>query len=167
MCMAATILIVEDWEDDAKLLERELVQLGVTNPVVTLPSAVDAIRYLEGQPPYSDRQQYPLPAIIFLDLKLPGTDGFEFLDWLKTSNRLTNLMVIAISGVDDLASIRRAYSMGACSFLSKPPHPLDLENLMVSFPSGWALAGVKPSTKPAPGTNPSGSQGIEGSQPPD
>src|SRR5215471_9805214 len=145
--MADTILIVEDWEDDAKLLEQALLQLGVRNLLIILPSATEAVLYLEGKFPYSDRKKYPLPGIIFLDLKLPGTDGFEFLEWLKSSDRLSNQTVFAISGIDDLASIRRAYTMGASSFLPKPPRSLDLENLMVSFPAGWVLASTKSATQ--------------------
>lgn len=139
--MATTILIIEDWEDDAKLLEQELLRLGVRNRLIFLTSASEAVLYFEGKFPYSDREKYPLPGIIFLDLKLPGTDGFEFLEWLKSTHRLTNQTVFAISGVDDLASIRRAYSMGASSFVPKPPKSLDLENLMISFPMGWILSG--------------------------
>jgi len=168
--MADTILIVEDWEDDAKLLEQTLLQLGVRNPLIFLTSASDAVLYFEGKFPYSDREKYPLPKIIFLDLKLPGTDGFEFLEWLKSTHRLNNQTIFAISGVDDLASIRRAYSMGASSFVPKPPKSLDLENLMISFPMGWVTAGAPrppessgparpiapiPPTPPTPPTPPS------------
>ena len=147
--MADTILIVEDWEDDAKLLERELMQLGVRNRLIILSSATEAVLYFEGKFPYSDRNKYPLPSIIFLDLKLPGTDVFEFLEWLKSSNQLTNQTIFAISGVDDLASIRRAYTMGAASFLPKPPKALDLENLMISFPTGWVLSSATSAPQPS------------------
>ncbi len=145
------ILIVEDSNDDAKLLQLTLDQLGVTNPVWVVPSAGTAVDYLEGGFPFSDRNKYPLPQILFVDLKLPGHDGFELLEWLKARPQFKDLLVIAISGLGDLLSIRRAYGLGANSFLVKPCRAGDVENLIHWFPSHWTLSGRPPPPAPPPG----------------
>ena len=137
--MPETILVIDDYGDDAVWLEMVLRKVGVTNPIQIKQSAVEAVSYLKGEFPYSDRAKYPLPKIIFLDLKMPGVDGFEFLVWLKAQNQLGNLTVFAVTGLEDILSIRKAYAMGATSFLVKPARPADILNLIHSFPSHWNL----------------------------
>jgi len=75
--------------------------------------------------------------VVLLDLKLPGISGFNFLEWLKAQSGLDDLLVVVVSGLDDLASIRRAYALGADSFLTKPCQRLDVENLIQWFPGYW------------------------------
>jgi DNA-binding NarL/FixJ family response regulator len=57
------------------------------------------------------------PAVILLDLKLPGKNSFQFLEWLREHSEFNNILTVVISGLGDLASIRRAYALGADSFL--------------------------------------------------
>src|SRR5262249_3538880 len=87
----------------------------------------------------SNRANFPLPKIIFLDLKLPGVDGFEFLSWLKAQNKLEMFAVFVLSGLEDMPSIRKAYSMGATSFLSKPARAEDILNLIHGSPAHWEM----------------------------
>jgi CheY-like chemotaxis protein len=132
--MTAAILIVEDHPDEAKLLEEMLGQLGVTDPICHVHSAVEAIAYFQGDYPYSNRERFPLPKTILLDLRLPGMSGFEFMKWLQTGDWLKDLRVIVVSGLDGVAAIRHAYSLGATSFLPKPYTFADLQNLIRFFP---------------------------------
>jgi CheY-like chemotaxis protein len=134
---AGVILVVEDQHPDAVMLRILFEQMGLSNPCRFVPSAMDAIAYLKGSLPYNDRTTCPVPAVIMLDIRMPGMDGFEFLDWLKRHPEYDDILVVAISGLEDLASIRRAYALGADSFLTKPCRALDLENLMQWFPGYW------------------------------
>jgi CheY-like chemotaxis protein len=131
------ILIVEDYEDDAKLLQILLVNSGITNTVRTALNAEEAINYLGGVPPFSNRTMYPLPAVVFVDLKLPGISGFELLRWMKGHEELKDIFVVVFSATGDLMSVQAAYSLGANSFLIKPCRPADLENLIVCYPAFW------------------------------
>jgi CheY-like chemotaxis protein len=144
--MTEPILIVEDRSEDAQLLEEMLRHLGVSNPIRLVSSAVEAVAYLQGDFPYSDRVRFPLPKLLLLDLKMPGMDGFELMAWLKTHRRLDELQVIVVSGVDDMAAIRRAYQAGARSFLPKPYSTVDLENLMRAHPRHWNISPPPPRT---------------------
>jgi CheY-like chemotaxis protein len=134
------ILIVEDYEDDAKLLHILLSQSGVTNDVRITLNAEDAINYLDGVPPFSNRGIYPLPSVVFVDLKLPGISGFELLRWMKNHPELKEIFVVVLSATGDLVSVQAAYSLGANSFLTKPCRPVDLENLIEAYPKFWTRA---------------------------
>jgi len=131
------ILVVEDNADDASLLQLLFEEVGLVNPIEVAYTVPDAVAYLKGSVPYSDRAQYPRAGVVFLDMKLPGMDGFDFLEWLKAHSEFNDLLIVAVSGLDDLPSVRRAYSLGVDSFLSKPCRTLDLENLMQWFPGYW------------------------------
>lgn len=146
------ILIVEDFEDDAKLLELLLTGAGVINPIRSVLSAEQAIAYLEGAPPYWNRGKYPLPSVIFVDLKLPGIDGFDFLRWLRSHPLLKGAFIVILSATGDLVSVQAAYALGANSFLVKPCRPADLENLVACYPALW-LRSIPPSAMPPPPEN--------------
>ena len=148
---ANAVLIVEDFEDDAKLLELLLTGAGVINPIRTALSAEQAIAYLEGGSHYWDRVKYPLPSVIFLDLKLPGIDGFDFLRWLRAHPLLKTAFIVILSATGDLVSVQAAYSLGANSFLVKPCRPADLENLLICYPTFWTRT-IPPTAIPPPET---------------
>lgn len=137
--MPEAILIVEDNSDDAILLRQTLRQAGVRNSIRCVHSAIEAIAYLQGDFPYADREAHPLPKIIFLDLKLPAMDGFEFMAWLDANGRRNEFQILAISGLDDIAAIRRAYSSGAISFLPKPCTIADIKELIQVHPAYWTV----------------------------
>ena len=130
--MTHAILIVDDSADDAAVLENALREIGFLNAGHHVSSAVEAVAYMRGDLRYADRAVYPEPEVVFLDLKMPGMDGFDFLEWLQLNGKLHDMKVIVVSGLGDLDSIRRAYLMGATSFVSKPFTLADLKNVMDS-----------------------------------
>src|SRR5258708_17268968 len=134
----ARILIADDPEDDVVLLRRVLERAGVTNPVTVVRDGSDALRYLKGEPPFDDRETYPLPRILLLDLRLPGKDGFDVLKSIRSDPELKHFPVFVVSGRNDLGTVRRAYELGANSFLKKPYDPVDIENLIHGFPQFWS-----------------------------
>jgi DNA-binding response OmpR family regulator len=134
------ILIVEDSSDDAEWLAKMLNLTGICNPVRCVSGGVEALAYLRGDHPYSDRARFPNPGIVFLDLKLPDTEEFEVLRTIKGTSEWKKLLVIALSGLDDLKTIRRAYDLGANTFLVKPCNLADIENLIRWFPEPWEFS---------------------------
>ena len=135
--MAAPVLIVEDVADDVELFRNVLRSTGVTHRLLVVREADEVFRYLTGQPPFSDRNRYPLPGVLVVDLKLPGHDGFEVVKWVRAQPELRDILVVVLSVSDDLPSIRRAYEAGANSFLAKPFNSVDLQNLVQAFPQHW------------------------------
>ncbi len=82
----------------------------------------EAIRYLEGSGCFADRERYPVPNVILLDLKMPRINGFEFLEWLrsKSPREYRFIPVVVMSSSALKADVDRAYSLGANSYLVKP-----------------------------------------------
>ena len=72
-----------------------------------------------------------------MDLRLPGTDGIECIELLRAQSELRNILMVAISGTDDIPSVRKAYAVGANTFVTKPIRPVDLENLILGYPRLW------------------------------
>ncbi len=116
----AVILLVEDSSDDVALVLRTFEKGSVPNPVKVLHHAAEAKAYLAGEGPYADRVAHPFPRLLLLDLTLPGMDGFELLRWIRQEFRPRELRVVVLTGSVHLEDARKAYEMGADSFLMKP-----------------------------------------------
>lgn len=117
--MLQRILLVDDSEGEALLVTQMLRNAGLTEPVLWLSSAERAVNYLLGKAAYADRESYPLPDLILLDLAMPGIDGYQFLQWLRQEPELSRTMVIVLTGEMDPKRIQLAYQLGANSFLAK------------------------------------------------
>lgn len=114
------ILLAEDTEDDVLLIRRALSKGGVTNSIQVAPNGAKAISYLKGEAEFSDREEYPLPELMLLDLKMPIVDGFEVLRWVRRQPLLAALPVLVLTSSDSLRDVNLAYCLGANSFLVKP-----------------------------------------------
>ncbi|MFN3421234.1 MAG: response regulator, partial [Armatimonadota bacterium] len=115
------VLLVEDNSDDAFLIERQLQRAGVEFELQMVNDGEEAIRYLAGDGDYADRDKFPLPSLILLDLSLPNKSGFDVLGWIREQPSLQNIPVIVLTAADDPKSIQKAFSLGASQYLLKPP----------------------------------------------
>lgn len=132
-----TILIVDDNDDDVFALQRALKKTATANPQQIVTNGREAVAYLAGSGRYAERATYPLPFLVFLDLKMPLMDGFEVLGWLREQAHLNQIVVIVLTGSDELKDHQRAYALGARSYLVKPPSPADLQQILISMESFW------------------------------
>jgi CheY-like chemotaxis protein len=114
------ILLVDDNQDDLVLIRRAFERAGLREKIRSLPSGMEALAYLRGDYPYADRSSYPVPDLILLDIKMPGTDGFEVLRWIRQQQQFSELCVVMLTSSDEIRDVNRAYQMGANSFLVKP-----------------------------------------------
>ena len=119
------ILLVENNQDDALLVLRAFQRAGVSRPIQIVTSGMDALAYLQGAHPYDDREKYPLPALVLLDIRMPGMDGFEVLRWIRGRFEFAQLCVVMLTNSDHISDANQAYRLGADSFLVKP---LDFQN---------------------------------------
>ena len=121
----AVILVVEDREDDILLIRRALVHAHLTNPVHVVRDGEEAVEYLGGSGKYANREEFPLPGLILLDLKMPRMDGFEVLEWIRGQPGISGIVVLVLTSSERIRYVNRAYSLGTSSFLVKP---FDFEN---------------------------------------
>lgn len=116
----AVILIAEDLEDDILLIQRALRKAQVLNPIQVVRNGDAVVAYLKGEGKFANREEYPLPGLLLLDLKMPRTDGFEVLTWIRQEPNLRALRVVVLTSSADMRDVTRAYELGANSFLVKP-----------------------------------------------
>ena len=131
------ILLVEDCEEDVLFFKNALKRSGLGNPFQIVRDGVDALSYLTGQFQFTDRNAFPSPGILLLDLTLPKLSGWDVLQWVRSRSRFDNLVVIVLTASLRVEDLTRAYQLGADSFLNKPCDPHDLRNLAKAFPERW------------------------------
>lgn len=131
------ILLVEDAEDDIFIFRRALEQANVAYRLMVVRNGQEAMDYLSHAGKFSDQEKYPLPALIFLDLKLPYVDGFDVLAWIRQQRELKSTVVVVLSGSDEVKDHQKAYTLGARSYLVKPPEASDIRRFMDSMASHW------------------------------
>jgi len=115
-------LLVEDEDNDAYLFEFAFRNLTDKIFIRRVKDGVEAIDYIQGKGDFTDRQKYPLPKVIILDLILPRVDGFEFLRWLRRGcpGDLSLIPVIVLSVTNIDSEVKKAYAFGANAFMHKP-----------------------------------------------
>jgi len=116
-----TILLVEDSPDDVLLTRVAFQHAGISHRSVAVSDGEQAVQYLNCEGPYADRERFPIPRLILLDLEMPHMTGFEFLVWVRRESELRLLPVIAVSGSLYPPAVKRAYEAGANCFPAKPP----------------------------------------------
>src|SRR5205823_717267 len=114
------ILVADDSENDVMLLKLAFEKASFCSPVRTVCNGEEAIAYLEGTSQFADRTQYPLPAILMLDLKMPRKSGFDVLGWVRSQPALGYLPVFILTASMRSEDVERAYELGANGFLVKP-----------------------------------------------
>ena len=135
-----SVLIADDSEADIFFLLRAFSVSRVKNPVYVVRSGQEAIQYLAGVGKFENRARFPLPKIVFLDLKMPPPDGLEVLRWKEKQNDLPRMLWVAMSNFDVVKTINEAYAAGATTFLSKPLDGADIRNLIDAFEEYWTIS---------------------------
>ena len=115
-----TILHVEDDPNDTLLLEHACKKAGVIFDLQAVSDGDQAIAYLRGLNHFSDRMKHPMPNLILLDLKMPRVSGFDVLAWLRSDESAKGVPVVVLTSSNHDADIKRAYDLGAKSYLVKP-----------------------------------------------
>ena len=147
--MEPVILLVEDSHFDVELLQHALRKAGLGRPLEVVRDGVEAMSYLLGVGEYADRDQYPSPNILLIDLNMPRFNGLELLTWLRTQPDLQHLLVVILTGTGRQADIDIAYRMGAKSYLVKPTQADQFQSLINSFYDYWIAHNHFPMPEPS------------------
>jgi CheY-like chemotaxis protein len=115
MSTPVTIIMIEDDEGHARLIERNIRRSGVNNPIVPFANGTDAMDYLLGS---ETRKGDPL--LILLDLNLPDMTGIEILRRVKETPHLKSTPVVVLTTTDDAHEIKRCYELGCNVYITKP-----------------------------------------------
>ncbi|MDB6064883.1 MAG: response regulator receiver protein [Pedosphaera sp.] len=109
------VLLVDDSDADRFFLRRALKDNQKLAVIAEVEDGEEAMRYLGGVGGFSDRQKYPFPDLVLLDLKMPRATGFEVLAWLQTQS-FDGLKVVVLSGSYLPEDIARARDLGADAY---------------------------------------------------
>jgi len=124
------LLLVEDNSDDVFIMRRALRKAGVDSPLFVASDGKEDLDYLRGAPPFEDRSRFPLPSMVFLDLKLPFLSGFEVLEWIRQQPQFQNLEVVILTSSGEERDRRRPQQLGIRAYLVKPPRPDDVRQVI-------------------------------------
>ncbi len=111
------VLLVEDDPDDTHFMRRAFRQASIEATLTVAEDGDKAIEYLTNA---EQGDGAMIPVLILLDLKLPRRSGFEVLDWIKSREGLRRIPVVVLTASKTGMDIKRAYDLGANSYLVKP-----------------------------------------------
>ena len=139
-----TILLVEDDQNDVLLVKRAFKKANNVNNIQVVNDGEAAIAYLDGDGEYQDRNKYPLPIMILLDLKLPKKSGHEVLAWRQGKPVVRRIPVVVLSSSNRSEDVNRAYDLGANSYLNKPMSFDDLVTMVKELNMYWQILNLPP-----------------------
>ncbi len=113
-------MVVEDSPTFVGIVRDALGRVDRSVRIEVADDGQSALDYLAGMAPYNDRNRFPLPDLILLDLHLPNVNGFQVLEWVRTEPTLRHLPVVILAASSYSTDIKRAYAFGANSFITKP-----------------------------------------------
>ena len=141
--MTRAILLVEDEENDVFFMEEAMKKAGILNPIRVASDGREAINYFKGAGKFANREEFPLPCFVMLDLKLPYVMGLDVLKWIRQQPEVPAIVVILSSSKeeDDIAT---AYRLGANGYLVKPPDLDKLMDMAKSIKDFWLTQNTPP-----------------------
>jgi CheY-like chemotaxis protein len=144
MAMTETILLVEDDDNDVLFMKMAMETSGVLNPLQVAAHGRQAIEYLSGANKYANRQVYPLPCLVLLDLKLPYVPGLEVLRKMREDPSMKEIIVIILTSSQEESDIHAAYCLGINAYVVKPPSIEQLQDLTKAIRDFWLVYNVPP-----------------------
>jgi CheY-like chemotaxis protein len=145
MNRSISILVADDSEDDVLFLRRAFVKAGGSEVLEHVTDGGMAIDYLAGRGIYDEREKYPFPRLMILDIKMPGKDGLEVLEWARGEGNLRSLPIIMWSSCGEQSEVDRAFELGANSFVVKPCDFGQLDQMVRSLRDFWLGTSTLPS----------------------
>ena len=113
------LLLAEDDDGHAALIQRNLKRAGVSNEIVRVRDGQEALDYLRGEGAYANRPP-DAPLLLLLDINMPRVDGVGVLKAVKADPKLAPLPVIMLTTTDDPREIARCYELGCSIYITKP-----------------------------------------------
>jgi CheY-like chemotaxis protein len=141
-----TILHVEDDPNDVLLIARAFRKAEIPASIQVVNDGEQAVNYLSGNNSFSSREQFPLPSLVLLDLKLPRKSGIEVLAWIRAQAGLKRIPVVMLTSSNQPMDINRAYDLGANAYLVKPVNFDNLVEMLKTLDSFWLRVNQRPTS---------------------
>ena len=138
------ILLVEDNETDVKITLRAFSKVAIKNTIHVVNDGQEALDFMHHEGNYQDKEKFPRPDLILLDINLPKVDGFQVLEELKKDIRFNYIPVVMLTSSRDQEDIARSYRDGAASFIPKPLNYDDFVKVVEGFIFYWNVMNKLP-----------------------
>jgi CheY-like chemotaxis protein len=144
----APILHAEPNENDAFLLHTAFQAAGIHHPLRLVSNGRQAMDYIAGVAPFSDRHRCPPPHLVLLERKLPSIDGLQVLQWIREHSAFPQLPVIMLSCCPLPEDMHIAYGLGVTSYITKPLTLTDITRLAKAIKDFWLTWHQAPPVQP-------------------
>lgn len=135
------ILLVEDNDADAELALRAFRRRKISNPVHVVRDGEEALDYVERRGAFAENA--PIPSVILLDLRIPKVDGLEVLRQLKQHPIYRNIPVVVLTTSAEDRDVRRAYELGAASYIVKPVEFEKFQEVVERIDLYWMVTNLR------------------------
>lgn len=141
------ILLVDDNETDVKITLRAFRSAQLKNNVFTVSNGQECLDFVRREGAYQDKEKYPRPDVILLDINMPKVDGFGVLTAIKSDDDYRAIPVVVLTASKNEEDIRKSYSLGASSFIQKPVDYEKFVKMMEGFNFYWCSVVRLPNQK--------------------
>lgn len=131
------ILIADDDAEDRMLIRDALMESRLNNHLRFVEDGEQLMDYLRNNGIFANKEKYPLPGLVLLDLNMPRKDGREALKEIKSDPALRKIPVVVLTTSKAEEDILRTYDLGVSSFITKPVHFNSLVNIMQTLNKYW------------------------------
>ena len=115
----AVILYAEDEDNDVMLFRHVLENSTLPLSLQIVKDGQSAVDYLAGSGPFANRELYPFPSVVLLDLNMPLMTGFEVLGWVRNQPQFQNLPVVIYTASSHEGDMQEAQALGVDDFIIK------------------------------------------------
>lgn len=138
------VLLADDNPQDVLLAQRAFKKASVDCSLAVVTDGDDAVAYLAGTGKYGDRKVHPLPVLMLLDIKMPRRSGLDVLQWSRAQPHLKQLTMVMLTSSNESEDVKKAYELGANSFLVKPVAFSDLLEMVKALQIYWLTLNQRP-----------------------
>ncbi|MGC2696767.1 MAG: response regulator [Candidatus Angelobacter sp.] len=132
------VLLVEDDAFDVQLIKTALRRTPGEITLIRVQDGDEAVDYLAGTAPFDDREKFPIPITMILDIKLPKRSGLEVLQWLRSQvGPIRRLPTLMLTSSKHQVDVNRAFEYGANAYLTKPESVKELTGMLGEFKTFW------------------------------
>ncbi len=131
------ILLAEDDENDIFMMGRAFDRAGFSNPLFVVRNGQQVIDYLNGTGEFGQRDKFPLPGLVLLDLKMPWMDGFDVLKWVRARSQFDALPIVVLTSSKLQTDIDRSKQLGVFDYRVKPHELSNLVLLLQDVRKRW------------------------------
>ena len=132
--MTTVILLAEDSADDQWFFRRTLNHVAPGTRLIIVCDGDELLCYLNGEGIYADRNNYPIPSLLMLDLKLPKVNGLQILELIKDNPSWKEMRIAILSGTTDPEDQRRVQQLGGGRIIRKPVSTGELHREVAPLP---------------------------------